>query len=82
MGGDEELRALRGELLDAGERRQLAVRGERGLGLVEQVEAARTEAVREQVDLPDPFSPTRNVTPGPNSSRRPRRAATTGSANG
>ncbi|GAA2861706.1 hypothetical protein GCM10010472_18770 [Pseudonocardia halophobica] len=43
---------------------------------------AATAMASTSVDLPDPFSPTRNVTPGPNSSRRPRRAATTGRANG
>jgi hypothetical protein len=43
---------------------------------------AATAMASTSVDFPEPFSPTRNMTPGPNSSRRPRSAVTTGRSNG
>jgi hypothetical protein len=50
VGGDEELRTLLDEVVDPGQRGHAALRGERGLRLVEQVEPARPEAVDEQVE--------------------------------
>ena len=48
MGGDDELRAVVDEALHEDEHAHLAHRGERGLGLVEDVEAVAVEAVGEQ----------------------------------
>ena len=48
MGGDDELRFFQHQVVDAGDDRKLAFGRERGLGLVQQIEAIAAEAVQHQ----------------------------------
>jgi len=48
MGGDQELRAGGGQIVQAREKGELALRRERGFGLIEEVEAGADEAVLEE----------------------------------
>jgi len=48
VGGDDELGAFADEIVDEGEGTQLALRGEGGFGLVEDVEAVAVQSIRQQ----------------------------------